>query len=98
MVEAELLYREKYVYFDGNIREMVLWKLPNSTIDRPDGIKYRLYYGTRDGICLVRYDNESGKGDHRHCLDSEKPYRFESIEKLVSDFLTDIERLRRDGT
>jgi hypothetical protein len=45
--------------------EMVIWTLPRASNDRPHGLKYRLYCG-RDGNCLVRYDNETGKSDHRH--------------------------------
>ena len=41
---------------------MVLWQLPKPTKDRPHGLKYRLYYGLADGTCVVRYDNETGKG------------------------------------
>ena len=42
---AQLLYRQKLLYPDGAIREMVLWQLPRPTKDRPHGLKYRLYYG-----------------------------------------------------
>src|SRR5262249_15236738 len=41
---AKLLYRQKFLYPDGAIREMVLWQLPRPTKDRPHGLKYRLYY------------------------------------------------------
>ena len=74
---------------------MVLWKLPRPTADRPHGLKYRFYYGSADGRCLVRYDNERGKGDHRHAPGAEEPYEFESVEKLVADYLRDIARIRR---
>jgi len=40
--------------------------LPSADQERPHGLKYRLYYGLADGTCQVRYDNERGKGDHRH--------------------------------
>ncbi len=40
----------------------------------------------------MRYDNESGKGDHRHVGDREEPYRFVSVEKLGRDFEADIEK------
>ncbi len=60
-MKAKLIYREKYVCSDGVIREMVLWKLPQKTSDRPHGLKYSLYYGLADGTCVVRYDNETGK-------------------------------------
>ena len=90
---AQLLFREKYVYTDGAIREMVIWRLQDIDSERPHGLKYRLYYGF-PGMCLVRYDNESGKGDHRHDEDREAPYTFISIEHLIQDFKADIERLR----
>ncbi len=56
---------------------MVLWQLPRATKDRPHGIKYRLYLG-RAGQALVRYDNETGKGDHRHVGidEAQVPYEF----------------------
>lgn len=71
------------------IVEIVLWKLPQSTPDRPHGFKYRLYYG-RHGVCLVRYDNETGKGDHRHVRGREMPYEFISVEQLRRDFEADV--------
>lgn len=77
----------------GNLLvEMVIWTLPKTTAARPHDLKYRLYCG-RDGVCIVRYDNESGKGDHRHFGDIEEPYYFESVEKLVADFRDDCTRL-----
>ena len=92
---ARLLYREKYIYSDGAIREMVLWQLAHKTPDRPHGLKYRLYYGLGDGTCIVRYDNESGKGDHKHVDSQEESYRFSDVETLVADFLAEIEIARR---
>ena len=64
IIKAIQLFRRKFQR--GNvIVEMVIWRLPKATPDRPHGIKYRFYLG-RDNGCLVRYDNEAGKGDHRH--------------------------------
>ena len=67
--------------------EMVLWQLPKATPDRPHGIKYRLYLG-RESKNLVRYDNETGKGDHRHVGpdEAEGPYVFTTIGQLIADF------------
>ena len=90
---AILLFKDKYLYADGAIREMVIWRLPETDKERPHGLKYRLYYGYADQ-CLERYDNERGKGDHRHEGDEELPYNFTSVEQLVQDFKTDIARLR----
>ena len=94
-MRAKLIYHEKFIYADGAIREMVLWKLPNRTSDRPHGLKYRLYYGLSDGTCIVRYDNESGKGNHRHIKGKEKSYQFKDVETLVADFLEEIEKARK---
>jgi hypothetical protein len=91
---ARLLYRQKFIYPEGAIRDMVLWQLPKPTKDRPHGLKYRLYYGLADGTCVVRYDNETGKGGHRHYGEREEPYRFIDVETLVANFLEDIARVR----
>ena len=41
---------------------------------------------------LVRYDNEAGKGDHRHVMGREESYRFVSVAKLRRDFEADIRK------
>ncbi len=96
MAGAKLLYCSKIVYPDGAIREMVIWKLPEATAGKKHGLKYRLYYGNADGKCLIRYDNETGKGDHRHFCDREKIYHFVNVETLVANFQKDIDKLRRN--
>jgi hypothetical protein len=72
--------------------EMIVWALSCVTMQRPHGLKYRLHCG-RGSECIVRYDNETGKGDHRHYGDCEEPYRFESVERLIEDFRNDCTRL-----
>ena len=94
-MSPQLLFRDKYIYADGAIREMVIWRLPEADSERAHGLKYSLFYG-RPRKYLVRYDNERGKGDHRHTSDQETPYGFTSVEQLMQDFKTDIERLRGD--
>lgn len=94
MGEAALIYRSKMIYPDGAIKEMVIWKLPATDQDWLHAFKYRLFYGTRKDGCLVRYDNERGKGDHRHIKDQEESYAFSSVEKLVADFQRDIDQIR----
>ena len=94
-MSVKLLFQDKFIYADGAIREMVIWHLPEKDEERPHGLKYSLFYGY-PGKCLVRYDNERGKGDHRHEGDQEAPYNFVSVEMLAEDFRTDIEKLRGD--
>ena len=72
---------------------MAIWQLPKADDERRHGLKCRLYYGY-PGQCLVRYDNERGKGDHWHAGNREHPYPFVSVERLIEDFRADIARLR----
>ena len=55
--------------------------------------KYRLAYVV-GGKCVLRYDNELGKGDHRHAGRKEKPYDFVSVDQRLDDFLADVARWR----
>jgi len=48
----------------------------------------------RDGDCVLRYDNEAGKGDHRHVKDVEEPYEFTDPESLLADFWRDVQMRR----
>ena len=52
-------------------------------------LKYSLFYG-RPGSREVGYDNERGKGDHRHVRGVETSYRFTSVEQLMTDFWSDV--------
>jgi hypothetical protein len=70
---------------------LVYNQLPRATPDRPQAIKYRLYFG-RGGKGLVRYDNETGKGDHRYVRGKETPYHFVSLAKLRRDFESDMRK------
>lgn len=56
--------------------------------------KYSLAYVV-DGVCVMRYDNERGKGDHKHIGDKEYPLTFSTIENLIASFHADINMLRR---
>ena len=95
MPKARLLLRSKLVYPDGSVQELVIWQLPAATPERSHGIKYRCYYGSVDGKCLVRYDNEAGKGDHIHLGGIERSYAFQSVGQLLADFERDVTRTRK---
>jgi hypothetical protein len=88
-MKAELLYCQKETKA-GYIRELVVWRVKQPVSGCTHLFKYRFYFGTDDGTCLVRYDNERGKGDHRHIVDNEHPYTFHGIKKLLIDFDSDI--------
>jgi len=93
MAPAMLVFRDKLVFPDGAILEIIIWRLPQPDVERPHGLKYSLYYG-KDGVRLVGYDNERGKGDHRHYGPHEEQYEFTSVEQLMFDFDVDVQRLR----
>ena len=94
-MKAVLLHRERLDLDDGSVVEMVLWHLPEPVAGCRHRFKYRLYFG-RPGSRLVLYDNERGKGDHRHRRQTETPYEFTSVDQLMQDFLADVadERLK----
>ena len=92
-MRAQRIFYDKALLPDGSIVEMVIWQLPKSSSERPHGLKYRLYY-EKDNERVVGYDNERGKGDHKHIYNTEKRYRFTSVEKLIADFLADIEKVK----
>ena len=94
-MKARLIYREKLIISEETICELIIWRLPQKTRDRPHGLKYRLHFGEKGGSCIVRYDNEDGKGDHRHYGIKEVPYLFVSIEQLIADFLKDVRMYMR---
>ena len=89
---AALILNRRETLPGGIELEMVIWRLPAPSAERPHGLKYRLQ-AHRAGRTLVRYDNETGKGDHRHYGRSEERYEFESMEQLIEDFIADVERL-----
>ena len=91
-MSAKLIFSHKDI-IAGCIREVVIWHLLRPVAGCNHRFKYRFYFGGQDGTCLVRYDNERGKGDHRHCADHEQPYIFTGIDQLLVDFDNDIKRI-----
>jgi hypothetical protein len=92
-VAAELLIDERHVLDARAFVEMIVWRLPRSARGSRHSFKYRLALVV-DEVCVLRYDNESGKVDHRHFRDEESPYRFVDTDTLLADFWRDVERLR----
>lgn len=95
-MKATELLRTRVVLAEDAFTELVLWRVPTPVVGSAHEFKYRLAYIV-GGRCVVRYDNEAGKGDHRHYNDRERPYPFETPEKLVADFQDDIARWNREN-
>jgi hypothetical protein len=83
---AQLITRFKDITTDGAILELVIWKVPKPVPPTQHGYKYRAAYVV-NGVRVVGFDNERGKGDHCHLNGVEKPYVFISVEQLVEDFI-----------
>ena len=94
-MKAKRVFYDKAVLPAGEVVEMVIRQLPELSPERPHGLKYSLFYGL-DGERIVGYDNERGKGDHKHSGSNETLCRFVSVEKLVADFLADVERAKNE--
>ncbi|WP_423246414.1 toxin-antitoxin system TumE family protein [Methylococcus sp. ANG] len=81
--------------YQGGLRgegfvEIVIWRVPSPVPPSQHPYKYRLVYVV-DGERRVGYDNERGKGDHKHIGNQEAPYRFVNPQQLMADFIADIE-------
>lgn len=92
-MKAELLYRTKEAYGQGFI-EVVIWRVPAPVPPSGRPFKYRLVYVV-DGQRVVGYDNERGKGDHKHLRDREVPYAWISPKQLMAVFMTDVEDMNQ---
>lgn len=90
-LKATLLTRNRIAYSEAAFAEVVVWQVPRPMAGSEHAYKYRLALVV-GGVCVLRYDNESGKGDHRHTPEREVRYRFTSLDTLFSDFERDARR------
>lgn len=90
-MKAKELIRRRADVADGAIADIVVWTVPTPVDGCTHLFKYRLAFVV-DDVCVIRYDNERGKGDHRHYGRRETAYRFSSSRQLMADFFEDIAR------
>ena len=95
-MKAALLLRERVPFDEESFADLVIWRLPQPAPGSAHPYKYRLAFIMADE-CVLRYDNEAGKGDHRHTRTRETTYEFESSDKLVQDFLREARRIHREN-
>lgn len=93
-MKAELITRFKSVADDGGVTELVVWRVPQPVSPSGHGYKYRAVYVV-DGVRVIGFDNERGKGDHCHLHGRELPYNFTTIDALVEDFIAAVDAARR---
>ena len=90
---AQLITSIKNVNPDGSILAVVIWKVPKPMPPTEHGYKYRAVYVV-DGVRIVGFDNERGKGDHCHIDGKELPYAFIGVDQLLEDFIATVETRR----
>lgn len=96
-MKAVELIHTRILYSPVAFAELVLWQLPKPLPGSTHRFKYRLAYVVR-GVCVLRYDNEAGKGDHRHYGTRENTYAFTDPDKLMAAFQADIARWNRENS
>ena len=91
---ARLLLRERRIIAEDRFAEIVIWRLPRPAEGSAHRFKYRMALVV-DQVCVLRFDNETGKGDHKHLGETEVPYNFTTLEQLVADFWDEVAHWRR---
>lgn len=94
-MKANRIFHDRKDYPDGAIAELTIWQVPKPVPGSAHGLKYSLFYGY-PGQRLVGYDNERGKGDHRHIEGREEPFAFTTVEDLIANFVADVRKYRGD--
>jgi hypothetical protein len=96
-MQAVPLIRRRIVLAPHAFADVPVWRVPLPVPPSEHPFKYNLAYVV-DGTCVLRYDNERGKGDHRHWGVEEFGYVFTSPEQLMADFEADIARWNHENS
>ena len=96
-MKAIQLVRERISYAEGTFAEIVVWQLASPLHGSKHLYKYRLVFVVA-GECVLRYDNEAGKGDYRHLRGKEFNYPFRSIEQVLMDFNAEVRRFNSEDS
>lgn len=92
-MKATLLLRERRIVAEDAFVELVVWKVPAPVPGSAHNFKYRLAFVV-DSVCVLRYDNEAGKGDHKHLGEEQSPYVFTTPARLLDDFWNEVDHWR----
>lgn len=92
-MKAELLLHERHQLTADSFAELRVWRVPNPVRGSRHDFKYALGLIV-SGVCVLRYDNEAGKGDHWHFGETERDYAFTTLAKLLADFWQDVDKWR----
>ena len=91
-MKAKSLLKERRFITENSFLDLVVWQLQEPIQGSKHLFKYRLAF-IIDGTCVLRYDNETGKGDHKHVGEEEVNIEFSDIKSLVNDFMQEVEAI-----
>lgn len=94
MTGARQIAKRRIKRTDNSFVELSIHEVPAPLKGSEHRYKYRLALVVA-GICVMRYDNEAGKGDHKHIGAAELPYVFTDLETLLRDFFADVKRMEK---
>jgi hypothetical protein len=86
--------RERLILSRRAFVEIVIWKLSKPLPENEHLFKYRLAYIANQS-CVLPFDNEAGKGDHKHLDQIEAPYIFRDFDTFLTDFLAEVNKRRK---
>lgn len=93
-MSADLLIKKRdYFPNEDAFTSITVWAVDPSIRGSQHNYKYSLAYVVQ-GVCVMRYDNEAGKGDHKHIEDTELTVTFSGLDDLISQFFNDVNRIR----
>lgn len=93
-MSADLLIKKRdYFPNEDAFTSITVWAVDPSIRGSQHNYKYSLAYVVQ-GVCVMRYDNEAGKGDHKHIGDTEFTVTFSGLDDLISQFFNDVNRIR----
>jgi hypothetical protein len=93
-MRARLMLRERRIIGEDRFADIVIWQLARPVRGSAHAFKYRLAFVVNE-VCVLRFDNETGKGDHKHIGSKEVPYEFTSLDQLVTDFWNEVDAWSR---
>jgi len=92
-MKGQIILNQRQPISENAFVEMVVWSVPSPVSGSTHGFKYRLALVV-NGCCVLRYDNEAGKGDHKHMGEREVPFVFTTPQALLDDFWNDVDNWR----
>ena len=94
-MRAKQIFNRRVTITKNTFAELVIWEVPKPVPGSNHEYKYRMAL-VHYGVSVLRYDNEAGKGDHKHIGIDEQPYIFKDVDQLINDFLEDVRRWKNE--